>query len=225
MNPTERVYLEKELLVDLNPNHKDNFWKTFEVKIYKDTYDLSELKLKLNLSNPKDYISYKLLLTCPDVAPSLSRKDDTPEYKWVLIEQDENIQSKLSKGKKKAFCYKWLTENSTKTNMLRDILYIMNVSISINNTRDELESIITDIIESNKLDNFYEILNDPNLDTNIFFAKALKSRLIVLKFGKYYNTKGDLLSTTREQMLEWIASPEHSVEVELMKETINKIKI
>ncbi len=225
LNPTERSFLEKELLVDLNPYHKENYWKEFEVKIFKDTYELSELKLKLDLSKAKDYLSYKLLLTAPDVAPSLSAKDDTPEYRWVLVEQDETIQDKLSKGKKKAYCYKWLTENANKSNILRDVLYIMNVTVSINNTRDELESIITDIIESNKLDNFYDVLNDPNLDTNILFAKALKARVIIVKFGKYYNVKGDVLATTKDKMLEWLVKPENSVEVELMKETINKIKI
>lgn len=224
LNETERLYLEKMIGEDLNVNHKDNYWHSFSFKITKDTYEMSRLKRVFDLSNPRDFLAYKLLLTVPDVANSLKEKDDTPEYEWMLVEADETIQDKLSAGRIKRFCYNWLTENEKKKTTLRNILYTMNISISKDASIDEIENAIIDIIESNRINSLYELLNDENLDTKILFAKALKSRCIILRRSKFYDEKGELLAVNKQKMLEWFADPEHSVELVAMKEKIDKIK-
>jgi len=225
LNAVERTYLEKELNADLNVNHPKNYYETFEVKIIKDVFDLSQLKREFDLSNPKDYLSYKLLLTAPDVAPSLSQKDDTPEYRWVMIEKNEELRGRLNNGKMKAFCYGWLNEHRTKLDSMKDILYAMTIGVSKDSTADELENSFINIIESSKLTFLYELLNDPNLDTNILLTKCLKIKEIVIMKYKYYDKNQTLLASTKDQMLEYLASPENSLQIAAFKDAITKHKL
>ena len=225
LTDTERVYLERALNEDLNINHENNYWKDFEVKITKDTYDLNYLKREFDLSNPKDYLAYKLLLTAPDVANSLAEKDNTPEYRWVLVEKDEPIQGKITKGRKKSFCYKWLEDNRTKPTNMKDVLYVLGIAVSRDATRDELESNIIDIIEGSKMDRLYDVLNDDNFHTEVLFNKALKSRAVIYNRGKYYDRSGNLIAVSKKQMLEWLASPENSVAVKAIEAEIKKAKL
>jgi len=225
LNKKERDYFEKELKEDFNVFHKGNFWETYVFKIKKDTYDMNSLKRTFDLQNPYDYLAYKLLLTAPNIANSLAERDDTPEYKWVLIEEGEGIQGNLRKGKKKAFCYNWLTTNETKKDTLRDILYVLNVKTDIDSSLDEIINLMIDVIESPRMENLYEVLNDEDLNVKILFSKALRARAIVVRRNKYYDTKGDMLATSRNAMLEWLSNEVNQVQVVEINNTINKAKI
>jgi len=225
LTDTERIFLESKLNEKLNTEHKQNYWKEFEVKIKKDVYDLRELKRVFDLSKPKDFLAYKLLLTVPDVANSLKEKDLDPLYKWVLIEKDEPIQGKLTKAKLKIKAYSWLSENTDKTSNMKDILYVLNINISRDITRDELESKIVDLIEGDRITQLVELIEDEDLSTKILFAKSLKSRELKITRGKYYTTEGVIVGSNQEQVMDWLVKPENSTNVIVIKRNIDKLKL
>lgn len=224
LSTAERLYLEKELGEDLNVNHKENYWKTHTFKIKKQSSDLKDLQYEFNLSNPIDFLNYKLLLTAPNVASNMFVKDDSPEYKWLLIEKDEEIQGNITVGKMKAFCYKWLDENEFKTETLRELLWVMDIPVSTDNSKDELMDNIIQLIEDKrKLEFLYKDLKDDALPTKIFLTKCLKSRFIIPRLGKYYDNNGELLAVNKDAILKWIANPENSLRTEQWKEDFKKI--
>lgn len=225
LNYKEREYLEKELKEDFNVYHKDNFWKNYSFKIKKNNSEMSSLKRVFNLSNPHDFIAYKLLLTAPNVANSIKEKDDTPEYTWMLVEQGDTIQTNLKKGKIKAACYAWLTENENKKSYLRDMLYVMNLRTNKDQTLEEVVNIVIDAIESQRVYNLYELINDEDITLKILLAKSLRARAIVIRRNKFYDVNGDLLANNRLSMLEWLSSPENGIGVLEIKKLIEKSKI
>jgi len=204
LNYKEREYLEKELKEDFNVYHKDNFWKNYSFKIKKNNSEMSSLKRVFNLSNPHDFIAYKLLLTAPNVANSIKEKDDTPEY---------------------AACYAWLTENENKKSYLRDMLYVMNLRTNKDQTLEEVVNIVIDAIESQRVYNLYELINDEDITLKILLAKSLRARAIVIRRNKFYDVNGDLLANNRLSMLEWLSSPENGIGVLEIKKLIEKSKI
>jgi len=222
----ERKHIESIIDEDLNINHKDNYWHKFEVKIKKDTYNIDHLKRVFDLKNPLDYMAYKLLLTAPDVANSWDSRNDTPEYRWALIDKDEPIQSKLTMGKMKASTYSWLDENKNKPTVLRDMLHVMNIGVDRDTPRDELESALIELIEDKrKLELLYDNVNDEGLHLKVFFVKALKARELTHRKGKYYDKDGELIGVTKNAVIEWLGNPENSTRYEMMSENIKKLNI
>ena len=226
LNKAERDYFEKLYKENFNPDIPGNFWEKFEVKIKKDTADMNLLKREFNLSNPKDYLAYKLLLTAPDVANTWEERKDTPEYRWVLVEKEEKVQDVLSKGAKKAKCYEWLMSNSNKPSTLKDVLYVLNKTLTFDMSKDEIKATIIDIIEDDKLLNqLYEAITDENLEGRILIAKGLKTRQIRYNKGKYFLFDGTEIGAGRKQVLEWLGNPENQEKILILKKNIQKAKI
>ncbi len=221
----ERIYFEEKFPgQSFNVNSKENFWKTFTVKITKSTSDLKSLERVFDLSKEIDYLSYKLLLTAPDVANDYKHRNDTPEYRWVLISRDEEIETKLTEGKMKSFCYNWVSENENKTNTLRDMLWLLGVKISTNNSRNELLENLYSIIEKPKeMRRLYTELNSENLNSKLLFNKFIKAGYIKVFKTKYYQKTGELVGTSKNQALKWILDPENSQLVEQWKDDIKKM--
>ena len=108
----EKAFLEAELQLEFNALsvHKktDNFWD--------DSNDrgISRVRLLkqdtiLDLSNPEDYIRYKILLANKDyIAPSLQVLSDAPKasYEYVLISEGEETKVAQKNMSATMMCYK-----------------------------------------------------------------------------------------------------------------------
>lgn len=86
----EKDFLEKALGLDNNAlsvyNTKDNYWDDFKITLTKDG-------LHLNLSDPEDYIRYKVLLAHSDIiAPSVQERIDRFKntYRFELVRESED---------------------------------------------------------------------------------------------------------------------------------------
>lgn len=222
---SERAFFEKEMGKDFNVHHDDNFWKDYTFKITKAVSDVKFLEKELDLSKPGDYLAWALLNTVPDVANNWKSRNKTPEYKWVLIEKDEDVQTKVTTGKQKSFCYNWVSDNEDKVKTLRDVLWLMGLNVSSSNTKNELLDNIYQLIEDNRLaSKLYEELTAEDFNVKILFTKLIKGRYIIAKAGKYYDKDASLLAHNKPAILKWIANPENSLFVEQWKDEVNKLK-
>lgn len=192
----EKDFLED--LMGLEPNalsiykKENNFWDDSnegticEVKLGKhDNY--------LDLSNPRDYIKYKILLANKDfIAPSLQALEDSPKasYQFVIIsEGDETKKAKEGMTIIQA-CYKEFGKIEDDADVLKTIIEVMDGRPLAKNTKlDFLQTRVNALIQSNSK-MFLKIVTDPLLSTKVLIKKSIEAGLIS-KRGDYLYLRSD----------------------------------
>lgn len=190
LTDNEKAFLEEVLGLEINGlsvyNKKDNYWDNYLIRLTKqDTI--------LDLSDPEDYIKYKVLLANKDtVAPSMKelREHRRATYEYVIIEPNEEFSDSRNKVNNTMKCYEEFGAIKDKFDVLRCIIETIDGRPVAANTKIEfLQGKATDLISSNpKL--FLETVTDPLLSTKITIKKALEAGVIT-KRGDYYYLKSD----------------------------------
>lgn len=221
LTDSEKAYLEN--IMGLDPNalsiykKRDNFWDDSNeegisrVRLTKqDTY--------LNLSDPEDYIRYKILLANKDyIAPSLQALQDTPKatYQFVLIEEGEENKMNANKMSITMQCYKEFGKIEEDKETLKFIVEIVDGRPLAKTVKlDFLHSKINDLIQSNnKL--MLKTMTDPLLSSKVLLKKAIENG-IVSKRGNFLYLRKDntpLCESGEEPTLNiaarYINSPKH----------------
>ena len=127
----EKDFLEYALGLETNAlsvhNAKDNYWENYQVRLSKEDYIL-------DLSTPKGYIDYKVLLANTDyVAPSIEdlNNNDKETYRFVLISDKEVLDTTSSKVKSKERCMELYLAYKDDLDTLRCIMYAGATTIDI----------------------------------------------------------------------------------------------
>lgn len=192
----EKDYLEYAL--GLEPNalsvyKKDNnFWETTndegvsKVILYKqDNY--------LDLSNPVDYIKYKILLANKDrIAPSAKVLQDSPKatYEFVLLSDSEETAAVQTNITTKMKCYKEFGKIEDNPDILRLVIETIDGRPLADNTKLEvLQTKVNDIIQNNSR-LFLSVVTDELLPTKVLIKKAIEAKVIT-KRGNYLYLRSD----------------------------------
>jgi hypothetical protein len=183
---SEKAYLEEVMGLEYNAlsiyNKVDNYWDNFMVRLTKqDNY--------LDLSNPEDYIKYKVLLANRDyIAPSLQEVEDHPKatYQFVIIH--ENEESKASKKKLSATMQAYMEFGKIQENpdILRTIIETIDGRPVAKTSKIEfLQDKVGKLIQADsKL--FVKVVTDPMLNTKVLIKKAVEEGLISNRGGMLY---------------------------------------
>jgi hypothetical protein len=181
----EKEYLEN--ITGLNLSVYGDFWFTYYVNLYKE--DTNNI---LNLNNPMDYISYKILesLTKEDIAPSWSQRNDKQTYQFAITREDEEIIEKKNKFdfKKEAFKLYGKIEDD-KSKLLGVLKLLTNKPISPDSTLLWLQSKVEEIID-NKPSSFLSVVNDKGFFTKLLINEGLEKGIILKKSNKYSTIDG-----------------------------------
>ena len=188
----EKDYLE--YIMGLEPNalsvykKNDNFWSTATEGTVNKVM-LSKGDNKLDLSNPEDYIRYKILLANNDaIAPSLQVLEDKPKntYQFVIIKENEEIDDAQKNMSITMRCYKEYGKIEDDLNKLRLIVEIIDGRPTAPTTKlSFIQTRINDIIQSNgKM--FLKVVSDPLLDTKVLIKRCIESGLIVKRGNDLY---------------------------------------
>ena len=190
LTDNEKSYLEEVLGLEINGlsvyNKKDNYWDNYLIKLGKqDTI--------LDLSNPEDYIKYKVLLANKEtVAPSMKylREYRKATYEYVIMEPNEEFSDSRNRVNNKVKCYEEFGAIRDKFDVLKCIIETIDGRPVDNNTKIEfLQAKATDLIDSNpKL--FLDTATDPLLNTKVLIKKAVAAG-IISKRGEYYYFRED----------------------------------
>lgn len=174
----EKTYLEEVMGLEYNAlsiyNKTDNFWDNFTVRLTKqDNY--------LNLSDPDDYIKYKVLLANKDyIAPSLQELEDRPKatYQFVIIREDEEAKASKKKMSVTMQAYMEFGKIQDNADILRTIIETIDGRPTSKNSKIEfLQEKIGKIIQADaKL--FVRVASDPLLSTKVLIKKAIEGGLI-----------------------------------------------
>lgn len=191
----EKAYLEKVMGLEIGAlsvyKKQNNFWDD------SNPMGIGRVTLRkqdnyLDLSNPEDYIKYKILLANKDyIAPSLQALEDKPKatYQFVLI--NESAEAKMNLGKVDLTKRCWMEygkiENDIDT--LATVLELLTGRpVSPRTKLDALQGQVTDNI-TNNAKRFYSIVTDELLPAKILIRQCVEAGLIGRKNDAYYLRK------------------------------------
>ena len=182
----EKAFLESYMGLEYNAlsvyNKTNNFWANFTVRLTKhDNY--------LDLSDPNDYIKYKVLLANTDfIADSLRNLNDHPKatYQFVMIKEGESEKREEEKMSVTMKCYKEYGKIEDDNDTLRCIIELIDNRPIAKNTKSEfLKSRINSLIQADpKL--FYNIITDEYLNNKVLIKTATEEGVIKRRNNLYY---------------------------------------
>lgn len=174
----EKNFLEE--VMGLEPNSlsiylkKNNFWDNYSVRLTKsDTY--------LKLSDPDDYIKYKVLLANKDfICPSLATLTDNPRatYQFVLIAEKEESRESNKKLNHTMRAYELMGKLKENKRVLKLIVETIDGRpISATSDLEFIQGRAYNLIQANaKL--FVQVAEDDYLTTKVLINEALEFNLI-----------------------------------------------
>lgn len=221
LTDSEKAFLEEIMGLEYNAlsiyKKVDNFWDdSNEAGINK--VRLTKQDNYFNLSDPEDYIRYKILLANKDsIAPSMQVLQDTPKatYQFVIISEGE--ENKLAKDNMSATmkCYKEFGKIEDNIDILRTIVETIDGRPTSKTAKLEfLQTKINSLIQTDsKL--FLKVITDPMLSTKVLIKKSIEAGLISNR-GNFLYLRSDnspLCEANEEPTLniaaKYLNSPKH----------------
>lgn len=202
LDKEEQALFEEELNLqkgDMSFYDKNKgYWTTFRVKLDK------EGKL-LDLSKPIDYLSYLVLQKQKTIAPSWKEKFNSGEYKFALMEEDEEIKSSTNKMELMSKVYRLVGKIEDSPTKMQNVLKLYGKKTS-NNDLEFLKAEIQKLIDKDSAE-FVKIMEDKKFNTKVTIENAVACRAIE-KTTKGYSLKGgDIIARNQQELVEWLENP------------------
>ena len=205
-NDIERKAFEEEFQLPsgtLNFYNRENpYWAKYRVKLGK------EGKV-LDLSKATDYIEYKVLLANKRIiAPSWEDRFKSGEYKFALVDEDEQIKTQANKTEilKNAWKHFGKLEDS-----VEDMQFILGTTNkkTTSNKIEFLRSEVGKMIETN-VNQFLAIVEDPKFKIKIFIEKCLNKNILERNSNSGYALKGgDEIGRTLQETISFLENPKN----------------
>lgn len=147
----------------------------------------------LDLSDPNDYIKYKILIANKDwIAPSLKALEDHPKatYQYVIIGEGDETKSAKNNMSNTMMCYKEYGKIEDDVDTLRLIIETLDGRPVASTSKLEfLQTKINDLIQANPK-TFLKVVTDKMLPTKVLIKKGIAAGVIT-KRGDYLYLRSD----------------------------------
>lgn len=147
----------------------------------------------LDLSDPNDYIKYKILIANKDwIAPSLKALEDHPKatYQYVIIGEGDETKSAKNNMSNTMMCYKEYGKIEDDVDTLRLIIETLDGRPVASTSKLEfLQTKINDLIQVNPK-TFLKVVTDKMLPTKVLIRKGVATGVITKK-GDYLYLRSD----------------------------------
>lgn len=182
----EKEFLEDIMGLEFNAlsiyKKENNYWSNKQVRLLKQDNIL-------DLSDPEQYIKYKILLANKDeIAPSLQALQDMPKatYKYVIIKEGEETSNARQEMSATMQAYMEYGKYEKDADTLRTIIETIDGRPLALNTKIEfLQTKINKLIQADaKL--FLKVITDPLLPTKVLIKRAVEGGLIANRGGFFY---------------------------------------
>ena len=165
---------------------KDNYWDNFIVR-------LTKQGIVLDLSDPNDYVKYKVLKANNDIiADSLETLRDKPRptYKFYMTVEDEETAIANDNMTAIMKCYKEFGKYESDYNTLKCVVELIEGKpLSSNIKLDAIKAKVNTLIQE-RTKEFLKTITDDYLSEIVLIKKALASGVIA-KRGDYYYLASD----------------------------------
>lgn len=187
----EKAFLEERLGLDYGAlsvyNKVNNFWDNYQIVLDKEG-------LILDLSDPEQYIKYKVLLANSDtVAPSVTEMNERPKqtYRYVIVDESEETSIENMKLDNTMKSYEELGKIQHDFDLLRIVVELLDERVySPTNTKTEfLRARAMSHIQQNPK-KFLSVVTDPMLHTKMVIRRATELGKLT-KRGDYYYLRSD----------------------------------
>ena len=217
----EKTFLEEIMGLEYNAlsiyKKIDNFWDdSNENGINK--VRLTKQDNYFNLSDPEDYIRYKILLANKDyIAPSLQVLQDAPKatYQFVIISEGEETKVAKNNMSTTMMCYKEFGKIEDNIDILRVIIETIDGRPTSQTAKLEfLQTRINSLIQADSKI-FLKVIKDPMLSTKVLIKKSIEAGLISNRGNFLYLRKDNtpLCEANEEPTLniaaKYLNSPKH----------------
>lgn len=182
----EKEFLEYIMGLEYNAlsvyKKEDNYWSNRQVRLLKQDNIL-------DLSDPEQYIKYKILLANKDdIAPSLQALQDIPKatYKFVLIKEGEETSNARQEMSATMQAYMEYGKYENDADTLRTIIETIDGRpLAVNTKVEFLQTRVNNLIQADaKL--FLKVIKDPLLPTKVIIKRAVEAGLISNRGGFFY---------------------------------------
>lgn len=207
LTDSEKAYLEEVMGLEYNAlsiyKKVDNFWDS------SNDNGISSVRLTkqdnyFDLSNPEDYIKYKILLANKNfIAPSLEAYEKHPKatYQFVIISESDINNSAKHRMSNTMKCYREFGKYESDIDTLRVIIETLEGRPTSPNSKVEfLHSKINDLIQLDSR-RFLSVITDAYLSTKVLIKRCVENGLISKKAEYYY------LSSNNEPLCEMNEDP------------------
>ena len=165
----------------------DNFWKKQRVVLTKeDNY--------LDLSNPNDYIKYKILKHNSEfIAPNLEALQNNPKatYEYVMVREEEESRVNRKRVNATQAAWKEFGKIENEPDVLRVVIETLTSRpIAASMTLDSMVSKVDELI-TNDAKMFLKVVQDPQLQTKVLIRNAIEAGVIVNRGGQLYLREGN----------------------------------
>lgn len=147
----------------------------------------------LDLSDPEDYIRYKILIANKDyIAPSLEALESKPKatYQYVIIHEDDEAKSSKSSMDVTMQCYKEYGKIEEDKDTLKFIVETLDGRPLAETTKLEfIQAKINTLIQANPK-TFLKVITDKLLPTKVLIKQAIKAGVIAVR-GDYLYLRDD----------------------------------
>ena len=219
----EKEYLES--ITGLNLSVYGDFWNNFRVALHKE-----DANNRLDLSNPMDFISYKILESLKnEIAPTWASRNSKQTYQFAICRENEEMLESKGKydAKKEAFkMYGKIEDNKEK--LLSVLKLLTNKPISPEVKLDWLQHKLEEFID-NEPSKFVSVMNDKTLYTKMLINTGIDKGVILKKSNKYSTIDGlDLCNSgeiaTFDNAVAYLDNPKNQDIRDLITAKIEKIK-
>lgn len=203
LNRDEQKAFEKEMQLEDGAMsfYKKNskFWTNFRVKLDKEG-------TTLNLADPVDYLKWLILKTDKRVAHSWDERFNSGEYKFALVDEDQEVKAVVSRAETASKAYRLFGKIEDSVSKMQDVLRVYGKK-SKSTDKDFLRAEIQKLIDKN-VKEFISILEDKNYTMKVFVEKALDARALERTPNKGYALiGGDEIGRTILEVIEYLENP------------------
>lgn len=186
----EKEFLEEALGLDYNGlsiyKEDNNFWDNLSI-------DLTKEGIYLDLSDPGDYIKYKVLLANNDiVAPSVNERTSRPKatYLFELVRSDEETNMENAKMDATMASYKEFGKIDNDKDTMRVLVSLLDGRpYSDKETMNFLRSRINVLIQSDP-QKFLRNITDPLLHAKVLISRGVELGKVIRR-GDYFYLASD----------------------------------
>ena len=186
LTDTEKEFLEDYMGLEKNAlsvhRKNDNYWDNFFVSLHKQPN-------YLDLSDPNDYIKYKVLLANKDfIADSLRTLEDNRKatYQYVIVEEGEETSKANRNMSYTMQAYMEFGKIQDNFDVLKTLVETLEGKPVSRNTKiDFLREKINNLIQSDAKV-FLRTIQDPMLPTKVTIKKAIEAGVISNRGGMLY---------------------------------------
>ena len=226
LTDNEMAFLEQAMRLEKGAlsiyNKRDNFWDDNnpegcgKVILFKqDNY--------LDLSDPLDYIKYKVLLANKDyICPSMQELEDRPKatYQYVIVSENAEVQMNLSKNDAKMECFMEYGAVRNDKDTLRTILEILTGRpITYQTKLDFLQAKVMEYIEQDPR-RFLNTIKDVLLPAKVLIKRGVEAGIITRRNDLYYYDGSPMCEMGEDSTLTNAAKYLTSVKRQELKYTI-----